>query len=170
MRSPTPQIKAPLGARLWELQKWSQAIIETLLQLGCRSPATLAPKTKGRRDEKRTPTEVDALSMIQTGKGAYIFFSEHTFLAASQAPPAFSQSAAFFACVTSPANAGIAKPSARARASEERKSSWRLLLHKIARTQNNASSRRRFRRSLVHFREAKPTPARPRPSPRRTAH
>ena len=38
------------------LQKWSQAIIEALLQLGCRSPATLA-KT---RDEKRTPTEVDA--------------------------------------------------------------------------------------------------------------
>src|SRR4029078_5706802 len=50
----------------------------------------------------------------------YIFFSEHTFFAASHVPPAFSQSAAFFAVVTSPANAGIPNPSASAKANVER--------------------------------------------------
>jgi hypothetical protein len=68
---------------------------------------------------KRAPTVADALS-IRTENDRYIFFSEHTFFAASHVPPAFSQSAAFFAVVTSPANAGIANPSASAKASVER--------------------------------------------------
>ena len=77
----------------------------------------------GKHNSKRAPTEADALAnpyeKIMKCQ-PYIFFSEHTFLAASQAPPAFSQSAAFFAVVTSPANAGIANPSASAKASVER--------------------------------------------------
>jgi hypothetical protein len=73
----------------------------------------------GAKAMQRAPAEADALS-IQTENDRYIFFSEHTFVAAAHVPPAFSQSAAFFAVVTSPANAGIAKPSASAKASVER--------------------------------------------------
>ena len=62
------------------------------------------PNRKGRRP-KPTPSQITPYEKI-TNCQPYIFFSEHTFLAASQAPPAFSQSAAFFAVVTSPANAG----------------------------------------------------------------
>jgi hypothetical protein len=69
---------------------------------------------------------------MQTAKGAYIFFSEQAFFVASHVPPAFSQSAAFFAVVTSPENAGIANPSARTRASEESKVFMAITPYKIA--------------------------------------
>ena len=71
----------------------------------------------------------------------YIFFSEHTFLAASHAPPAFAQSAAFFAAVTSPANAGIANPRARERASEERRTFMAITPCTTALTWKNAKSK-----------------------------
>ena len=49
------------------------------------------------------PSDLAQLAITAMGdlnrKGAYIFFSEHTFFAASQVPPAFSQSAGFFAAV-----------------------------------------------------------------------
>ena len=47
------------------------------------------------------------------------FFSEHLFIEASHMPPAFSQSAALVAFVTSPAKAGPVKASARAKANTE---------------------------------------------------
>jgi hypothetical protein len=49
----------------------------------------------------------------------YIFFSEHLLVEASQVPPAFSQSAALVAFVTSPAKAGPVKASAKANANME---------------------------------------------------
>jgi hypothetical protein len=49
----------------------------------------------------------------------YIFFSEHKLVSAFQRPPAFSQSAWFFAVLTSPANAGPVTASASANASDE---------------------------------------------------
>ena len=83
---------------------------------GITRPAT---SDSGRRTSplavKRAPAEADALS-IQTENAPYIFFSEHAFFAASHVPPAFSQSAAFFAVVTSPAKAGPVKASAKANA------------------------------------------------------
>jgi hypothetical protein len=57
---------------------------------------------------------------MQTEIAVYIFFSEQAFVAASHVPPAFSQSAAFLACVTSPANAGTVNPSASVKANVER--------------------------------------------------
>jgi len=57
--------------------------------------------------------------MVQSRRQAYIFFSEHLLVAASHMPPAFSQSAALVAFVTSPAKAGAVKPSARANANME---------------------------------------------------
>ena len=50
---------------------------------------------------------------------AYIFFSEHLLVEASHMPPAFSQSAALVAVVTSPAKAGPVKASAKANANME---------------------------------------------------
>ena len=67
------------------------------------------PGTKGRRP-KPTPT-------IQNREGSLLASDLHL-SAASHVPPAFSRSAAFFAVVTSPANAGIANPSAGASRNE----------------------------------------------------
>ena len=77
----------------------------------------------------------------------YIFFSEHTFVAASHVPPAFSQSAAFFAVVTFPANAGIANPSASAKANVERSVFMAITPYTRLSGKENASQRPRFRRN-----------------------
>jgi hypothetical protein len=60
----------------------------------------------------------------------YIFFSVQTLFAASHVPPACSQSAWFFAVVTSPAKAGPAKASARTNANTET-SVFMTLLHTL---------------------------------------
>jgi hypothetical protein len=49
----------------------------------------------------------------------YIFFAAHVLVAAFHTPPALAQSAAVFAVVTSPANAGPVKASAKATARME---------------------------------------------------
>jgi hypothetical protein len=64
----------------------------------------------------RSPKRAPLLMRLWPKKQGYIFFSEHAFFAASHVPPAFSQSAAFFAVVTSPAKAGPLKASAKAKA------------------------------------------------------
>ena len=81
------------------------------------------PQTKRALTEASAP--LDALLAKEAG---YIFFSEHTFFAASHVPPAFSQSAAFFAIVTSPAKAGPVKASAKANANVEIRVFMALLL------------------------------------------
>ena len=56
---------------------------------------------------------------MQSGRQAYIFFGAHLLVAAFQMPPALAQSAAVFAVVTSPANAGPVKARAKATARME---------------------------------------------------
>ena len=69
-----------------------------------------------RLHQKRAPTEADALAHCANQITAYIFFAEQMFVLASHTPPAFAQSAAVFAAVTLPANAGPVKASAKATA------------------------------------------------------
>ena len=63
-RHERPKTKSPArdGAEfaIWRLPIWSPVIIEALPQIGCRSPATLAPKIKERRP-KPTPVLRQAL-------------------------------------------------------------------------------------------------------------
>jgi hypothetical protein len=68
--------------------------------------------------EKRAPTEADALCSRKADNG-YIFFAEQMLVLASHVPPAFAQSAAVFAVVTLPANAGPVKAKAKATARME---------------------------------------------------
>ena len=67
----------------------------------------------------RSPKRAPLLMRLVAKQQGYIFFSEQAFFAASHVPPAFSQSAAFFAVVTSPAKAGPVKASAKASANVE---------------------------------------------------
>ena len=60
-----------------------------------------------RRRPKPTPLA------FRKARTAYIFFAEQMFVLASHRPPAFAQSAAVFALVTLPANAGPVKASAK---------------------------------------------------------
>ena len=69
---------------------------------------------KGRR-----PKPTPLCYTLWRQKQGYIFFSEHTLVVASHVPPAVSQSAWFFALVTSPAKAGPVKASAKANANVE---------------------------------------------------
>ena len=82
------------------------------LSAACRAAARLQQKG-------RSPKRAPLLMRLWQKQQGYIFFSEHTFFAASHVPPAFSQSAAFFAVVTSPAKAGPVKASAKASANVE---------------------------------------------------
>ena len=75
-----------------------------------------AQRSRAEQQKGRSPKRAPLFMRLWQKKQGYIFFSEHAFFAASHVPPAFSQSAAFFAVVTSPAKAGPVKASANASA------------------------------------------------------
>jgi hypothetical protein len=97
-------------------------------------------------EKGRSPKRAPLLMRLWQKKQGYIFFSEHTFFAASQVPPAFSQSAAFFAIVTSPAKAGPVKASAKANANVEMSVFIALLLTVVL----GGSRRTLFQRLWFH--------------------
>jgi hypothetical protein len=77
-------------------------------------------KQKGARRSERPCVLCKLAADIAAGVRQYaFFFSAHLLVEASHMPPAFSQSAALVACVTSPAKAGPVKASASAKATIE---------------------------------------------------
>ena len=88
-----------------------------------RSARRIFCTTKG-RPPKRAPLHCEnGEELAARCANSCFFFSEHLLLEASHMPPAFSQSAALVAFVTSPAKAGPVKASAKANTNIETRGS-----------------------------------------------